>query len=89
MVLETEEIPARDNQGFSSEPECSSILEERNKSAIDVACHDCFYATQELATNKDGRDRLLLAFARQLVKEGMDFTASRVAVDLHDGGADA
>ena len=71
-----------------SEPKCTSFFEEWNQSAIDVASHESFNATKELATNEHGRNRLS-AVGRELEEDSLDVRAGDMVVELDDGGANA
>lgn len=64
----------------SSKPKSTSILEERNKGAIDMTSHDPIHGANKLATNEHNRDNRRTT---QKPHQGsLEFLPSRILVKL-------
>lgn len=70
-------------------PKSSGIFQQRHQRSIDVESHDCLEPTNELPTDEDGWDRLLLSVAHQLIQDRVNLLPSLLFIKLVDGGAHA
>lgn len=71
-------------------PKSSGILQERHQRAVNVKRHNTLEPSNELPSDEDSRDRLLLlTMTHQLIQNDQNLFRSLLFVKLVDGGTHA